>query len=49
VRRLGTVNALTIFRLNAGQIIPLIPPGSHMGGGEPFLKQRKVGSLKWPE
>jgi hypothetical protein len=49
VRRLGTVNARTVFRLNTRQIIPLVPPGSHVGGGEPFLKQWEVTSFKWPE
>jgi hypothetical protein len=49
IRRLGTVNARSVFRLNTRQIIPLVPPGSHVGGGEPFLKQREVASFKWPE
>jgi hypothetical protein len=49
LRRLDTVNARTVFCLNALQIIPLIPSGSHVRGSEPFLKQRKIGSFKWLE
>src|ERR1022692_1411884 len=49
VRRLGTVDARTVFRLNTRQIISLIPPSSHVGGGEPFLKRKEVGPLQWPE
>jgi hypothetical protein len=49
IRRLGTVNARTVFRLYTRQIIPLVPPDGHVGCGEPFLHQREVESFKWPE
>jgi hypothetical protein len=49
IRRLGAVNARTVFRLNTRQISPLVPPDGHVGGGEPFLNQREVASCKWPE
>ena len=49
VRRLGAINTRAVFRLNTRQITALIPPSSHVGGGEPFLKEWKVGSFKRPE
>jgi hypothetical protein len=49
VCRLGAIDPAAVFRLNAREIQGLMPPGIHVGGGEPSLKQRKVGSAKRPE
>ena len=38
VRGLGTINSWAVLRGNSREIEGLMPPGSHVGGGEPFLK-----------
>ena len=38
VRRLGTINSWAVFRLNTREIEGLMPPNSHVRGGEPFLQ-----------
>ncbi len=38
VRGLSTINRGTVFRVNIGEIEALMPPSSHVGSGEPFLK-----------
>ena len=43
---LSAVNARAVFRLYTRRIRALIPPNSHVRGGEPFLKQREIGSFK---
>ena len=43
---LSAVNARAVFRLYTRRIRALIPPNSHLRGGEPFLKQREIGSFK---
>jgi hypothetical protein len=49
VRRFSAIYTRTIFRFNTRQIILLVPPDGHVGGGEPFLDQGEVASFKWPE
>jgi len=49
VRRVATVDARAVFRLDARRIGPIIPPCGDMGGGEPLLKQGKVGSVQRTE
>jgi hypothetical protein len=49
VRGLRAINPWTVFGFNTRRIEALMPPGIHMGGGEPFLKLRKVGSAKRTE
>jgi hypothetical protein len=46
---LGAIHPWTVFRVNAREIEALMPPGKHVGRGEPFLKSWKIRSAKWPE
>src|SRR5580700_1630428 len=49
VSGLGAIDAWTVFDFNTRRIEGLVPPYIHMGGGEPCLKQREIGSAKGPE
>src|SRR5580704_6535161 len=46
---LGAINPWAVFPVNRRQIDGLTPPGSDVGGRQPLLKQRKVGSAQQSE
>jgi hypothetical protein len=49
VRGLRTINAWAVFRVNSYDSEGITPPGSNMGGGQPLLKQREIGSVQRSE